>query len=73
MPVRRGETSPIFAAQCYAPNSFVGSRHQERLVSDRRTRAPPAKPLYTLPTARSAPSTLSAAALAAMSISLPTQ
>ncbi len=40
MPVRRSETSPIFAARCYVPNSFVGSRHQERLVSDRRTRAP---------------------------------
>lgn len=40
MPARRGETPTMFEGACRAPNSFADSRHQARLVSDRRMRTP---------------------------------
>lgn len=75
MPVRRAESPTTLMVQGRTPNSLADSRHQVCLVSDRRTRTYPqvAKPLYKLPIPRAAPSALSAAALAATSISLPTQ
>lgn len=75
MPVRHAKTLMTLRVQSRAPNTLADSRHGACLVSDRRTRTYPplAKPLYKLPTARPAPPALSAAALAAMSISFRTE
>lgn len=40
MPAQRDELLTTLREQCRAPNSLADSRHQARLVSDRRARTP---------------------------------
>lgn len=72
MPVRQAESPTTLRVQCRTPNTLADSRHQACLASDRRTHEPRGREAG--PRAADMPSdslALSAAALAAMSISFP--
>lgn len=71
MPVRRGESPTTWRGQCSAPNSWADSRHQVRLVSDRRA---PRGRHADLRAPDSAPDSIGVISrgIGAMSISFPT-
>ncbi len=55
MPTRRAESLTTLMVQCSIPISLADSRHQARLVSDRRTARPTvAEPIYDPATDRPA-------------------